>query len=45
MDHISGHKSVIESIEVPIDRAHPDDQHTKFSRIAVHFDGRGWPLK
>jgi hypothetical protein len=45
MDHISKNKSRIGSIEVPIDMAYTDKQPVKFPRIAIHFNGRGWPSK
>jgi hypothetical protein len=45
IDHIAGNKSRIGSIGVPFDREHPDEQHTKFPHIVIHFDGRGWPSK
>ncbi len=32
MDHISGNISRVGSIEVPIDRVHPDEELVKFPR-------------
>jgi hypothetical protein len=37
MDHISGNKSAIGSIEVPIDREYPDEEPIKFPYITIHF--------
>ncbi len=37
MDHIPGNKCRIESIEVPIDRAHPDAQTVKFPNMTIDF--------
>jgi hypothetical protein len=45
MNHISGNKIRIESIEVPFDREYYDEEPVKFPRIAVYFSGRGCPLK
>ncbi len=45
MDHISGNKNSIGSIEVPIDRAKPDEEPAKFPRKEIHFYGRGLPSK
>jgi hypothetical protein len=45
MNHISENLSQIGSIEVPIDREHPDAEHVKGSQIAINFYGRGWPSK
>jgi hypothetical protein len=45
MDHISGNKSPIGSIEVPIDRAYLESHPVKFPQIAIYFYGRGWPSK
>jgi hypothetical protein len=45
MDHISGNKSRIGSIEAPIGRYHPEEQHTKFMYAYIHFYGHGWPSK
>ncbi len=33
------------SIEVPIDREYPHEEHINFPNIAIHFYGRGWPSK
>jgi hypothetical protein len=43
--NISGNKIQTGSIEVPIDREYPDEESVKFPRMAIHFCGRGWPLK
>jgi hypothetical protein len=45
MDHISGNKSPMGSIEVPIDREYPDKRPVKFPRIVIHFYRRDWPSK
>jgi hypothetical protein len=45
MDHISGNKIRIGSIEVPFDREYPDKELVKFPKKAIHFFGRGWPSK
>jgi hypothetical protein len=45
MEHISGNKSPMGSIEVPIDREYQDEEHINFPYIAIHFYGHGWPLK
>jgi hypothetical protein len=45
MHHISGNKSPMGSIEVPIDREYPHEEHINFPHIASHFNGRGWPSK
>ncbi len=45
MDHISGTKSRIGSIEVPIDRSHPGAQQITFMRVVINFNGSGWPSK
>jgi hypothetical protein len=37
MDHVSGNKSPMGSIEVPNDRSHLVAQHVKISRIVIHF--------
>ncbi len=43
-DYISsGNKSRMGSSDAPIDRSHPGKQHTEFVRIAIGFNGRGWP--
>jgi hypothetical protein len=44
-DQISGNKSPLWSIDVSIDRVHPDAQYVKFLHILVDFDERGWPSK
>jgi hypothetical protein len=43
--HISGNKGTMGSIEVPIDRKYPDEQHFKFVWIAIGFYGRDWHSK
>jgi hypothetical protein len=45
MDHISGNKSLLESIEVPIDREYPDEDLAKIPYIAIYFYGHDWPSK
>ena len=45
MDHISGNKSPMGSIEVPIDSKCPDEELVNFLRLEIHFYGRGWPSK
>jgi hypothetical protein len=45
MDHNSGNKSPMGSIEVPIDREYPEEEPVKALQIAIHFNGRGWPSK
>jgi hypothetical protein len=37
INHISGNKSPMGSIEVPIDRSDPDKQLVKFPDLAIHF--------
>jgi hypothetical protein len=37
VNHISTNKSRIGSIEVPIERAHPDEQTLKFLKIVILF--------
>jgi hypothetical protein len=41
--HISGNKSLLWSIEVPVDRTHPDEQHANILHMAIHF--YGWCFK
>jgi hypothetical protein len=45
MDHISGKKSSMGTIEASIDRAKPDEEPAKFPRKEIHFYGLGWPSK
>jgi hypothetical protein len=45
VDHISGNRGPIGSIEEPIDRAHPDAQAVKFRHMSIYFYGCGWPSK
>jgi hypothetical protein len=45
MDHISGNKNPIGSIEVPIDREYPNEEPVKFPQIVIHFYGRGYSLQ
>jgi hypothetical protein len=45
MDHISGNKSPMGSIEVPIDRKKPYKVTVRVCWIAIHFDGCDWPSK
>ncbi len=42
---ISGNKSLIGSVEVPIDRSCPDAQHVNFPQQGTAFNGRGWSSK
>jgi hypothetical protein len=43
MDHFSGNKRRIGSIEVPIDGANPGALPVNQCQIAIKFYGRGWP--
>ncbi len=45
MDHISGNKIRMGSIEAPIDREYPEEELVKFTRIAIHFHECDWPSK
>jgi hypothetical protein len=45
MHHISEKKSPMGSIEVPIDREYPNEEHFNFPDIAIHLYGRGWLSK
>jgi hypothetical protein len=45
MHHISGNKSPMGSIEVPIDKEYPHEEHNNRFQIAIHFYGRGCPSK
>jgi hypothetical protein len=42
ISHISGNITRIGSIEVPMDRAHPDEERVKFPQIAIDFNEYGW---
>ncbi len=37
MDHISGNKNIMGSIEVPIDREYPHEEPVNFPHIAIDF--------
>jgi hypothetical protein len=45
MDHISGNKGPMGSIEVPIERAYPDKAAVRVCKDSHSFYGRGWPSK
>jgi hypothetical protein len=45
MHHISGNKSPMGSIGVPIYREYPHEENINRFEIAIHFYGSGWPSK